>query len=504
VTSFSVVIPTVGRPSLRRLLESLQASAGPRPERVVVVDDRPASSGRVVAPLGGWLDAVLEVRPSGGRGPAAARNTGWRGCDSEWIAFLDDDVVVSPEWLTALAADLAPLGPEVGGSQGRIEVPLPPDRRPTDWERGTAGLATARWITADIAYRRAALLATGGFDERFPRAFREDADLALRVQDRGWRLERGARRTTHPVRPAGWRASLDQQRGNADDVLMTRLHGRGWYARADAPVGRRPWHLATAAALAAAAVSATVGRRRAALGSLAVWGALTADFARRRIVPGPRDRAEVTRMLVTSALIPPAAVGHWLRGQWRHRAARPWCPPVDAVLFDRDGTLVHDVPYNGDPDLVRPVPGARDAVARLRAAGLKVGVVTNQSGIARGRLDHDDVARVNARIDDLVGPFDTWQVCPHAEDVGCACRKPAPGLVLAAAKELGVEPHRVAVVGDIGSDVGAAVAAGAQPWLVPTPVTRAGEVAAAPRVAADLTTVVDALLAGRAPSGRTP
>jgi histidinol-phosphate phosphatase family protein len=497
VTSFSVVIPTVGRLSLRRLLESLQANAGPRPERVVVVDDRPAASGRVVAPLGGWLDAALEVRPSGGRVPAAARNTGWRGCDSEWIAFLDDDVVVSPEWLTALAADLAPLGPEVGGSQGRIEVPMPPDRRPTDWERGTAGLATARWITADIAYRRAALLATGGFDERFPRAFREDADLALRVQDRGWRLERGARRTTHPVRPAGWRASLDQQRGNADDVLMTRLHGRGWYARADAPVGRRPWHLATTAALAAAVVAGAAGRRRAAALAGATWAALTGDFAARRIAPGPRDRAEVTRMVATSALIPPAAVWHWLAGQWRHRGAAPWSPPVQAVLFDRDGTLVEDVPYNGDPQRVRPVPGARDAVARLRAAGIKVGVVSNQSGVARGLLDLDDVARVNARIDALVGPFDTWQVCPHGEDDGCACRKPAPGMVLAAAKELGVPPDRIALVGDIGSDVEAGEAAGAQAWLVPNPVTRPDEIAAARQVAPDLGTVVDALLARR-------
>jgi histidinol-phosphate phosphatase family protein len=187
-------------------------------------------------------------------------------------------------------------------------------------------------------------------------------------------------------------------------------------------------------------------------------------------------------------------VWHWLDGQWRHRSAPPWYGPVEAVLFDRDGTLVHDVPYNGDPTLVRPMAGAREAVQRLRAAGLKTGVVTNQSGVARGFLDLDDVARVNARVDELVGPFDTWQVCPHGEDDGCACRKPAPGLVLAAAKELEVSPDRIVVVGDIGSDVGAADAAGARAFLVPTDATLDEEVAAARFVAPDLGAVVDAIL----------
>src|SRR3954452_23042503 len=100
----------------------------------------------------------------------------------------------------------------------------------------------------------------------------------------------------------------------------------------------------------------------------------------------------------------------------------------DAVLFDRDGTLVHDVPYNGDPAEVRPVAGARAALDRLRAAGLRLGVVTKQSGIARGLLTTDQVTLVNKRVEELLGPFDTWQVCPHGDDDGCRCRKPAPGL----------------------------------------------------------------------------
>ncbi|MCW3817510.1 HAD-IIIA family hydrolase [Micromonospora sp. DR5-3] len=158
----------------------------------------------------------------------------------------------------------------------------------------------------------------------------------------------------------------------------------------------------------------------------------------------------------------------------------------DAVLLDRDGTLIEDVPYNGDPEKVRPVPGAREALDRLRAAGLRLAVVTNQSGLARGCFTAADLRRVNARVEELLGPFDSWQICPHGEPDGCACRKPAPGLVHAAARALGTTPTRCALVGDIGADMTAAAAAGATGILVPTPATRAAEVAAAPTVARDL------------------
>ncbi|WP_112274149.1 D-glycero-alpha-D-manno-heptose-1,7-bisphosphate 7-phosphatase [Lentzea terrae] len=163
----------------------------------------------------------------------------------------------------------------------------------------------------------------------------------------------------------------------------------------------------------------------------------------------------------------------------------------DAVLFDRDGTLIWDVPYNGDPRRVTPVPGARETLRELRAHGLRTGVVSNQSGIGRGLLTEEQVAAVNARVEELLGRFGTWQICPHHPDEGCACRKPAPGLVLSACEALGVRPERTLVVGDIGADVGAAEAAGAVPVLVPTPVTRQEEVERAPRTAPDLLAVLE-------------
>jgi histidinol-phosphate phosphatase family protein len=167
---------------------------------------------------------------------------------------------------------------------------------------------------------------------------------------------------------------------------------------------------------------------------------------------------------------------------------------VRAVLFDRDGTLVHDVPYNADPGLVRPVDGAVDALNLLRARGVRIGVVSNQSGVGRGLLSRRDVAAVNDRVTAMLGPFDTWQVCAHAPEQGCACRKPRPGMVHAAARTLGVDVRECAVVGDIGADVEAARGAGARSVLVPTPQTRATEVRDAPCVAADLLHAVRILL----------
>ncbi|MFI0831712.1 D-glycero-alpha-D-manno-heptose-1,7-bisphosphate 7-phosphatase [Streptomyces sp. NPDC021140] len=174
---------------------------------------------------------------------------------------------------------------------------------------------------------------------------------------------------------------------------------------------------------------------------------------------------------------------------------------VKAVLFDRDGTLVHDVPYNGDPDRVRPVDGAREAVALLREHGIRVGVVTNQSGVARGLISDGDVRRVNRRIDDLIGPFDVWAVCPHGPDDGCHCRKPQPGMILWAAGRVCTGPADCVVVGDIGADMEAAERAGAHGILVPNDRTRPAETAAAAHVAPDLLTAVRAILDGP-PTGR--
>jgi glycosyltransferase involved in cell wall biosynthesis len=293
MTGYTVVIPTIGRESLDVVVNAIRDGDGPPPDEIIVVYDR------------------------FGRGPAAARNAGWRRATSEWVVFVDDDVLPPPDWKRQLVKDLAAADDDVAASQARIEVPLPPDRRPTDWERNTSGLADAKWITADMAYRRSVLLETGGFDERFPRAYREDADLALRVIDLGHRVVFGDRVTTHPVRRTGFFTSVKQQRGNADDALMRRLHGPRWREKIGGHRGRLREHVLTTGFAVAAVLCGLARNRRGAILSALGWAAMTARFAAQRIAPGPRTAPEVVRMIVTSAAIPPAACLHRARGELR-------------------------------------------------------------------------------------------------------------------------------------------------------------------------------------------
>jgi histidinol-phosphate phosphatase family protein len=456
-----VVIPTTRPERLASLLASLDA-----PGRVIVVDGN-------------------------GRSPAAARNTGWRRSSAEWVAFLDDDVEPTAGWAAALAADLeAAASVGAAGSQGRVTVPLPHDRRPTDWERSVRSLETACWATADMAYRRDVLAELGGFDEGFPRPYREDADLALRALRAGYGLQRGSRRVVHPAaRAPGW-ISVARQAGNADDARMRAKHGPGWRRPIEAPRGRLGRHASTTASGLAALAALAAGRRHVAVVLGGAWLAGTLELAAARIVPGPRTPHEVATMSLTSVVLPPVAVAWRIAGWLSSAAVARRRRRLAGVLFDRDGTLVEDVPYNGDPSRVRPRPDARAALRRCHAAGVPVAVVTNQSGVGRGLLSVDDVRAVNAEIERRLGPIDAWLVCPHAPDEECGCRKPAPGLVHEACRTLGVDPRRCVVIGDIGSDVEAARRAGARAVLVPTPRTRAEEVAAAPLVAADLRSAV--------------
>ncbi|OSZ58996.1 transferase [Streptomyces pharetrae CZA14] len=327
MTAYAVVIPTLAPDSLADCLAALAASIGPKPRQIVLVDDRAhPEPGSLDHPLGvlGDLRPRATVVASGGRGPAAARNTGLRAVTTPWAVFLADDVQPGPHWCAQLDRDLAADAPDIAGSQGVIAVPLPGGRAPTETERETAARARARWSTADMAYRTDALKQARGFDERFRCAHRADIDLALRLLDAGLRIRQGRRTSMMPARPDERWASLRAQRRHADDALMTRLHGPRWWHRAVAPPSRPATPLAVTATGTTACALALTGHPRAALAAGLGWAAGTAAIARARIAPGPRSRDEVTTLLVTSALNPPAAAWHRLAGRWRHRAAQPW------------------------------------------------------------------------------------------------------------------------------------------------------------------------------------
>ncbi|MBX3198774.1 MAG: HAD family hydrolase [Labilithrix sp.] len=139
-------------------------------------------------------------------------------------------------------------------------------------------------------------------------------------------------------------------------------------------------------------------------------------------------------------------------------------PAVRALLLDRDGTLIEDAGYPREPAKVALLPGAAEALRDARALGYKLAIVSNQSGVARGLIQPSEARAVQARVEELFAregvTFDGAWFCFHGPGDACACRKPAPGMLLDAAKALGVDLGGSIMIGDKASDVGAGVAAG--------------------------------------------
>ena len=336
----SVVIPTYRRPDLLdRCLAALAAQDYP-PARyeIIVVDD--AASDETERQVTHW--AAQSPTPSRYRamtdprrhGPAAARNQGWRAARGAIIAFTDDDCIPEPGWLRAGVAALcepwtldckqqdtrlpAVHGLALAGGWGRTVVPLPPD--PTDYERDAAGLERAEAITANAFYRRDALAAVGGFDERFRAAWREDSDLYFTLLERGARVEPiPAAVVVHPVRRARWGACLQQQRKSLYNALLYKKHPRLYRERIQAaPPGG---YYATVAAALVAATGLACGRRGRSAAAIACWAWLTGRFCARRLAGTRRTPDHVAEMVATSALIPFLSVYWRLRGALKFRAA---------------------------------------------------------------------------------------------------------------------------------------------------------------------------------------
>lgn len=148
-----------------------------------------------------------------------------------------------------------------------------------------------------------------------------------------------------------------------------------------------------------------------------------------------------------------------------------------AVFIDKDGTLIEDVPYNVDPGRIRLAPGAGPALARLHALGYALVVVSNQPGIAHGFFPARALDAVYERLRRLLAPHRValagFYYCPHHPEgrvaryaTACTCRKPAPGLLLAAATIHGLDLARSWMIGDILDDVEAGRRAGCRTVLI--------------------------------------
>lgn len=150
------------------------------------------------------------------------------------------------------------------------------------------------------------------------------------------------------------------------------------------------------------------------------------------------------------------------------------------LFLDRDGVINEECAYLHDPKDLVVIAGAAQAIAAINRRHIPIIVVTNQAGIGRGMYGVEAYHAVRRAIDAILGEagayIDAWHFCPHLPDADCPCRKPRPGMLLAAAKDLDLDLGRSILVGDKASDLEAARAVGCQTVLVRTGYGRAVEV----------------------------
>ena len=178
-----------------------------------------------------------------------------------------------------------------------------------------------------------------------------------------------------------------------------------------------------------------------------------------------------------------------------------------AVFLDRDGTINIEKDYLYKIEDFEFIPGAPEAILRLNRAGFLVVIITNQSGVARGYYSEDELVKLHRHISDELSAIgaivDGWYFCPHhlsgrpPYNIDCGCRKPLPGMLLQAARDLDINLENSWMVGDKLADVEAGIAAGCRPVLVKTGYGAEMEsgLPLSVAVAADISSAADMIIA---------
>jgi GT2 family glycosyltransferase len=310
--SISVVIATWQRTSLleRCLAALLNQTINKTNYEIIIVTDGPDQE--TVLFMKRWLGtymgnvAVTCLSLSVKKGPAAARNAGWRKAQGELIVFTDDDCVPQPECLAQYLAAYTPYKDTAIAFSGCVQVPL--SGMPTDYEMNICQLERARFVTANCACSRSALLLTNGLDEEFTMAWREDTALEFDLSEKEVPIIKvpGAI-IQHPVRMASWGVSIGEQKKSMFNALLYKKHTTLFHKT---NIGHTPRYYYLIACMLLLALGFAFRNTQITLYCLEVWALLTGWFACKRLRNTSRSINHVIEMVCTSAIIPVLSI-YW-------------------------------------------------------------------------------------------------------------------------------------------------------------------------------------------------
>jgi GT2 family glycosyltransferase len=300
--NISVVIPTYRRPALlKNCLDALRHQTLDRNNfEIIVVSDGPdAVTEELVNKMRGVLPALRFISLPVKKGPAAARNLGWKHATAQLIAFTDDDCLPDKNWLQAAWQQYQHENEIV--FSGKLIVPL--SKSPTDHELNTANLETAEFITANCFCTKKALEAAGGFDERYRLAWREDSDLQFRFLKLGIPVIKiYEAKVIHPVRQAPWGFSIREQKKGLYNALLYKKFPDLYRQRIQpAP----PWnYYIMIVSLVVAFIFLLKENTIMALSAFLIWLVLMIAFISKRLTKTAHSLSHVAEMIVTSLVIP--------------------------------------------------------------------------------------------------------------------------------------------------------------------------------------------------------
>lgn len=314
----SVVIPTFKRTGLLiRCLNALAEQTFPMQMfEIIVVSDGPDMD--TAEAIEKWKapenPQITFLSLPYQKGPAAARNRGWLQAKGDLIAFTDDDCIPQKLWLKSFWS--AYDGHEDIVLSGKVIVPLP--EHPTDFQKNTAYLETAEFITANCACTKSVLLKTGGFDERFEMAWREDSDLHFKILLSEIPLFKVAGAVVvHPAREAPWGVSIKEQKKGIYNALLYKKYPELYKTkiRSKAPLNYYIMIICFAVAAAGLIQKSTL----VFIAGFLFWLLLLTFFAIRRLRFTSLHPSHVLEMFCTSMIIPFASVYWQLYGAWKYR-----------------------------------------------------------------------------------------------------------------------------------------------------------------------------------------